>query len=110
MATEKSPVALAAPRALENDRSSKLVNAHNSPSSSEPQYPEKRRLDRAQYLSFAEIEARYGVRLETLQGLKPSFPQAIRVAGNSEPFFSRSSVVCWELALKRHKSQRGRAS
>jgi hypothetical protein len=37
MTTAKSPVALAAPRALENDHSSNLVSTHNSHAQSEPQ-------------------------------------------------------------------------
>jgi hypothetical protein len=78
----------------------------DSSKSNEPQYPakEKRRLDRAQFLSLAEVEARYGVPFGTLQQLKPPFPQLVRIAGNSQPFFSRASIVRWDIELKRRKT------
>jgi hypothetical protein len=67
--------------------------------------PERRRLDRAQFLSLAEVESRYGMRFETLLRLKPSFPHPTIIADNSESLFSRAAILCWELE-QRCKSRR----
>ena len=83
----------------------------NSPKPIEPQHPatEKRRLDRAQFLSLAEVESRYGIQFDALLRLKPSFPRPIRIAGNPQPFFSRAGILCFEIE-QRCKSRRGRAA
>ena len=82
--TEKSPVALAAPRALENDRSRN--HSHNSQSQSEPQYA--RRLDRAKFLSVAEVERRYGSSIDVLRQSNPPFPWPVSVGERSESSFA----------------------
>jgi hypothetical protein len=67
----------------------------------------KRRFDRSQFLSAAEIEARYGFGIDALQRQMPDFPRPIHVAAKPEQFFSRAGILCFELE---QRCKRGRAA